>query len=419
MFKFIHAADIHLDSPLRGLEKYEGAPVETIRQASRRSLENLVQLALDEQVAFVLISGDLYDGNWNDFSTGLFFQTQIAKLKDAGIRLFLIAGNHDAANKMTKSLNLPPDTVKMFSPKEPETFPIDSLGVAIHGQSFATQAVKDDLSKNYPRAISGLFNIGMLHTCATGREGHEAYAPCTIGGLKQKEYQYWALGHVHNREVLDSESNIVFPGNLQGRNIRETGAKGCYLVSVQSDQSCTLEFRPTDVMRWEAVTVDLSSATTEDDVLQLVSTALNQQLRQTPDHPLAVRVELKGQVPLHQHLMAESARWTNEIRSLGITEGQDRIWIEKVKIRTSSPSQDARLAFCGDGPLGELASLISDAQTNPALLQDWGCDLKWIRSKLPQLVQDEIPVDDPDWLSSIIDEAGAMLMEDLRGGKQQ
>ncbi|WP_437190823.1 metallophosphoesterase family protein [Planctomicrobium sp. SH527] len=419
MFKFIHAADIHLDSPLRGLEKYEGAPVDTVRQASRRALENLVQLALDEQVAFVLISGDLYDGNWNDFSTGLFFQTQVAKLRDAGIRLFLIAGNHDAANRMTKSLNLPPDMVKMFSPKEPETVTIDSLGVAIHGQSFATQAVKDDLSRNYPRAISGLFNVGMLHTCATGREGHEAYAPCTIGGLKQKEYQYWALGHVHNREVLDTESNIVFPGNLQGRNIRESGAKGCYLVTVQDDQSCTLDFRPTDVMRWEVANVDVSSATSADDVLQLVSSALNQQLKQTPDHPLAVRVELRGELSIHQQLMAESTRWTNEIRSLGINAEQDRIWIEKVKIRTSEPTLARQLTTSLDGPLGELTSLIDDAQANPSLLQDWGCDLKWIRSKLPQQVQDEIPVDDAEWLSAMIDEAKAMLLEDLRGGSQQ
>jgi exonuclease SbcD len=169
MLKFIHAADIHLDSPLKGLEDYEGAPVEEIRAATRRALENLVKLAIEEQVDFVLIAGDVYDGDCTDYNTGLFFTGQLVQLREAGIPVYLIAGNHDAANKMSRSLKLP-DNTRMLSHEEPETVLLEELRVAIHGQSFASQAVTDDLSQGYPEARKGMFNIGMLHTSATGRE---------------------------------------------------------------------------------------------------------------------------------------------------------------------------------------------------------------------------------------------------------
>jgi len=179
MVRFIHAADIHLDSPLLGLERYEGAPVDAIRGATRQSLQNLVNLACDEQVDLALIAGDLYDGDWKDYNTGLAFSSQMAKLREAGVRVFIVAGNHDAANQMTRRLRLP-ENVKMLSSREPETVVLDDLGVAIHGQGFDKQAVTDDLSIRYPDAVRGMVNIGLLHTCAEGREGHGRYAPCSL-----------------------------------------------------------------------------------------------------------------------------------------------------------------------------------------------------------------------------------------------
>ena len=136
MFKFIHAADIHLDSPLRNLAQYDGAPVEALRTATRQALENLVELALSEQVAFVLIAGDLYDGNWDSTQTGLHFAERMSRLREAGIPVFLIAGNHDAANKMTHKLRLP-DNVCYLSEREPQTIEVAGVGVQIHGQGFA------------------------------------------------------------------------------------------------------------------------------------------------------------------------------------------------------------------------------------------------------------------------------------------
>ena len=121
MFKFIHAADIHLDSPLVGLERYEGAPVERIRGATRQALENLVRLAIDERAGFLLIAGDFYDGNWRDYNTGLFLVKEMTKLKEAGVRVFIIAGNHDAESNLTRNLSNLPGNVKRFSTRSAQT----------------------------------------------------------------------------------------------------------------------------------------------------------------------------------------------------------------------------------------------------------------------------------------------------------
>ena len=151
MFKFIHAADVHLDSPLRGLERYEGAPVQRIRDASRIALENLVTLAIDEKVAFVLIAGDLYDGDWREFRTGLHFVQQAIKLRDAGIEVLMIAGNHDAANRMTKSLSLP-DNVTFFKSKAAHSVSLESIHVAIRRhQEGAHRVVR--VGRGRPRAV--------------------------------------------------------------------------------------------------------------------------------------------------------------------------------------------------------------------------------------------------------------------------
>ena len=235
MFRWLHAADLHLDSPLRGLEQYEGAPVEALRGATRRALENLVRLAIAERVAFVVIAGDVYDGDWQDFNTGLFFDRQMRCLRDARIPVYVIRGNHDAQNRMTKTLRLP-DNVRYLANDRPETVEVAGAGVLLHGQGFEKAAVTADLSQGYPQAVKGHCNIGLLHTCATGRDGHEPYAPCNVGDLSAKGYDYWALGHIHAAENLAPAGDppICFPGNLQGRHAREVGPKGCTLVTVEN-----------------------------------------------------------------------------------------------------------------------------------------------------------------------------------------
>lgn len=413
MFKFLHAADIHLDSPLRGLERYEGAPVDQLRQATRRAFEQLVQLALDERVDFVLIAGDLYDGDWKDYNTGLYLVKQLARLREADLPVFTIAGNHDAANKMTRGLRLP-DNVHMLATEFPETCILEDIGVAIHGQGFATEAVDDNLAERYPAGTRGYFNIGLMHTCVTGREGHGRYAPCTLGDLLVKRYDYWALGHVHQREALHPEASIIFPGNIQGRHIRETGAKGCMLVTVANGRRPQIDFCPLDVLRWERCVVDADAADSLDAVLDRLADGLRQLRDDSDGRPLAVRVEVFGACPVHDRLLTDPHRLTQEIRAAAFEAGGEEVWVEKVKVRTTPPVNTAEPPT--DGPLGELLGIIEEYGTDADRLQCLRDEWTELRRKLPaELLQgtDALRFDDPAWLRGLLDEVRPMLINRL------
>ncbi len=378
-FRFLHAADLHLDSPLRGLESDSSAPAELIRGAARRALGRMVDLAIEEKVAFVVIAGDIYDGDWLDIGTGLFFSNQMRRLTQADIPVFAIRGNHDAANRMTRSLRMPHVTV--FEHDRAHTHLLDSLGVAIHGQSFADQAVPDDLSKDYPRPIDGMFNIGLLHTSAEGYAAHARYAPCDIQGLKSRGYDYWALGHVHERQELSQDPWIVFPGNLQGRHIGETGPKGASLVTVAGNRVQAVDHRVLDVLRWTHIDVDLDGAPDEVEAMIRVQSALEAALRDAEPRPLAARVTLSGMTTAHAVLAADGLRdkILNEVHGI---PGEHRLWLEAVKLRTRPPVLSAR-----SDNLGRLLTEIDAiaAAPPPDLLGDWpGLLHAKLREALPE-----------------------------------
>jgi DNA repair exonuclease SbcCD nuclease subunit len=414
MFKFIHAADIHLDSPLHKLDYYEGAPVDDIRQATRRAFNNLVQTAIAEDVSFILIAGDLYDGDWKDYNTGLYLVSQTRRLREADIPVYMVAGNHDAASKITKTLRLP-ENVHLFPSNKPVTHTMDSLNVAIHGQSFATPAVKKDLSLLYPAPLPGYFNVGVLHTCASGREGHEPYAPCTLEGLRSKAYDYWALGHVHQHEILSQDPWIVFSGNIQGRHVRETGPKGCVLVTVDDRGRSEIEFKPLDVIRWEIVTVDSNGAESGYTVMDRFCNRLETLLDENEDRPLVVRVVIQGETPAHSELLANVDRWGNEIRAAALDTSGHRVWIEKIKFHTRLPTSESHLQT-GDGAMGELVTLFEEFSDHPDLLRELSDELMDLEKKMPKELKqgpDRIRFDDAKWLKSLLAQVRPMLIQKL------
>ncbi len=414
MFKFIHAADIHLDSSLHGLERYEGAPVEEIRGATRRAFDNLIELAIEEEVAFVLLAGDLYDGDWKDYNTGLYFVQRMGRLREAGIPVFVIAGNHDAASQITKHLRLP-DNVTMFSTRTPERVVLDDLDVAIHGQGFASRAVTEDLSKAYPPGDPHLFNIGMLHTCLDGKPGHEPYAPCSVDGLRSKGYQYWALGHVHKREVVSREPWIVFPGNSQGRHILEPGAKGCTLISVDNGDVSEVAHQELDVLRWSFCEVDANDGGTVDDLYEQVRDALQQTLDSADGRPVAVRLVLQGVCSVHSRLHAEMEYWTQEYRALATGLGGAGIWLEKVSFDTR-PSISAAGVLARDDALGGLLRAIRDMELDHIALDELASEVAALRRKLPaEMLGGENPYDpaDPEILKDTLEAIKELLVNRL------
>lgn len=420
MFKFIHCADIHLDSPLRGLDRYEGAPVDEIRLATRRALENMVALARTEKADFVLIAGDLFDGDWRDYNTGLFFTHQMAVLRESGTRVVIIAGNHDADNKMSRSLRWP-DNVKVLASREPESYRMDDIGVVVHGQSFATATVTEDLSQSYPLPLPGMFNIGLLHTCLTGREGHEPYAPCTLAALSAKGYDYWALGHVHTREVLCEQPPVVFPGNLQGRHIRETGPKGCMLVSVDGRGSASLQFEALDVLRWALCKVDATDVTSPESLLDRFASEGLKTVKESQGRPVAMRVEFVGATPLHEKIKNDVTRWTSQVRAAAIECGGGQIWVEKVKFGTAAPARRSVPEEI-QGPLAELSGLVRELRDDPASLAELSGQLADLRSKLPVELKDRrdgLALDDVQYLAGVLEEAESLLVGRLlSGGKK-
>lgn len=412
LIKFLHAADLHLDSPLRMLERYEGAPVDELRLTTRRALTNLVDLAISERVHFVVIAGDLYDGDWKDYNTGFFFIKEMTRLRDANIPVIMIAGNHDAASKMTKSLRLP-DHVRFLRADKPETISLDEFGVAIHGQSFARQAVMEDLSQAYPEPIRGLFNIGLLHTCAEGKEGHAAYAPCKVEGLKRRGYDYWALGHIHKREIIHDDPLIIFPGNTQGRHIRETGPKGCMLVTVNDRGDAAAEFHSLAVARWEMLNVNVTPDDREEELFERIQAGVGALSHEVAGMTTVFRMNVEGE---SASLDGDMEQWLSEIRSQATQLSGGSLWVESVKWRVRLP--DAFASSDDGGPihllLRELDGIRANSEEWSDLLQSASI-AEFMRRLPPEFRATDGAGDElgEQWLREALDDVGALLLERL------
>jgi len=369
-FRFLHAADLHVDSPLRGLDDYDGAPVQRLRGATRQALIALVELAIERGVALVVLAGDIYDGNWADFRTGLFFREQMQRLRRAGILVFIVKGNHDAESQITRQL---PDVdgVHVFSAHRSETVDLDTLGIAVHGRSFPNRAVPEDLVPTYPPPVPGRFNIGVLHTSLTGREGHDPYAPTTVEALVDKGYDYFALGHVHAREVVrEAGPRIVFPGNLQGRHAKETGPKGCELVTVEGGVITAAEFVALDVVRWHLLRLDASGIETVDALARRFRARGGELAADARDRLHAVRLLVHGESPLHRLEAAQPGTIAAAIQAATQDLDDADLWIEEVRLDLRSPLDRPAAAERADA-VGEVVRLVDAIAADDARLKTW------------------------------------------------
>jgi DNA repair exonuclease SbcCD nuclease subunit len=412
--KLVHAADLHLDSPLLGLEAYDGAPAEKIRCATRRAFQNLVSLCIEEDAKLLLIAGDVFDGDWRDYSTGLFFSAELGRLAESGAKAVLVRGNHDAASVITKHLVLSGHVIELSSAR-PETRVFDALGVAVHGQSFRERAVTDDLAARYPPAVAGALNVGLLHTALTGREGHHPYAPCTVETLAAHGYDYWALGHVHRREVVHEAPFIVFPGNLQGRHMREMGAKGATLLTVEDGRIASVDARALDVFRFGLVEVDAEGAANADDVVALSNAAIERALRHAEGRSMAVRVVVRGATRAHAALVAEPERWESQIRLDGTEAFGDDVWIERVRIETAPHFEIAELARRTDA-IGQVARAVRAARQTPGVEREILSAFDELRKRLPADAKDgpdPILFEDPSFVDALFDDVERMLLPEL------
>ncbi len=256
-------------------------------------MDNLVQICLDEQVDFLLIAGDLFDTDRRDFNAALSAAAQLQKLNRAGIPVYLILGNHDSLDEMTRQVPWPGQCHAVRPP------PAANRSARVAAGRRAWHELCQTRGDEKPRSrlsASGarLFNIGLLHTNAGGNRNHDTYAPCAVEELVAKGYDYWALGHVHDYQVLHQRPHVVYCGNTQGRHARELGAKGCVLVGVENGELTSLEFRETDVLRWYRETITLEPGDDEDALLDRTRAALDRIAQSAAGRLAAVRLSYAG-----------------------------------------------------------------------------------------------------------------------------
>jgi len=407
-FRFIHAADLHLGSPFQGLALKNAEIAALFVEASRKAFSALVTRAIEEKVDFFLIAGDVYDGDWKDNKIGLFFNREMARLERAGIPVYLLRGNHDAESVITKTITLPRN-VHEFSTAKPQTFRIEALKVALHGQGFAHRSANDNLALAYPQPVAGWFNIGVLHTSLTGREPHAPYAPCSVDDLRSRGYDYWALGHVHDYEVVATDPLVIFPGNLQGRNIRERGAKGAVLVSVE-DGRLVHERIIVDEARFAELDVTVAAEDTLAAILRRIELSVEPVVAGMDGKPLALRVRLSGESLMQGELLARRQDVRDEVQA-ACHRGHEEIWLEKLELRLDLP----KTAAAADHGMLDLEELLPVDETPPELLAAAEALINDITAKLPGgSAAADLPLDAS--AAELLAEARALLKARAGGG---
>jgi DNA repair protein SbcD/Mre11 len=378
-FRFVHAADLHLGSPLSGLARADAEVARRFALATREAFSELVRRAIEIEAAFVVIAGDVYDGEWKDNGVGLFFARELARLDRAGIRVALLKGNHDADSVVTRTISLP-ETAREFPSRRPGTVRFDDLKVALHGQSFADRVAADDLSRDYPVAEKGWFNIGALHTSCGGYAAHATYAPCSVESLSLKGYDYWALGHVHEYEELSRDPWIVFPGVLQGRSVRECGPKGAALVHVEDGRVTRVERLIVDRARWASLELDLSGLDDEAAALRRVEETVAPVAREAEGRLVALRLAFAGETRLHSVFARDPRRIADEAQAAAQRVHAD-VWLEELKLRTSLRAHAGEIA--PELKSLDLAGALEELGADPDLLARAGAVVEQIAGKLP------------------------------------
>jgi DNA repair exonuclease SbcCD nuclease subunit len=337
-----------------------------------------------------VIAGDLYDGTWKDHNTGIYFCREMGRMKKAGITVYVLFGNHDAESEMTKKLQLP-DNVFTFDTRKPTTFLLEHLNVALHGLSFKEKETTENLVTRYPTPVKGMFNIGVLHTALEGNSAHANYAPCSLDELYAKGYNYWALGHVHEHQIWTGVSMVVFPGNLQGRHIRETGPRGAVLVTVDEFGVPEAERLFVDVLRWYSLEVNVAGCSSLSEVVGCIGKALEGLVENSPSTiPAAVRVAVTGKTSAHGDLFGLESQLRAEVMALAAAIGAERLWIEKVKVATSGVDDGEAVRARADA-LSDLQDILKAAESDQDFIKSLQEELLGLVNKAPLELQTSVP----------------------------
>lgn len=413
-FRFIHTADLHLDSPLRSLSLRNADLAALIGDGTRRALVRIVDLAIAERVDAVLIAGDLYDGDQTSMKTARFLASELGRLHEAGIAAYVIRGNHDALSRISKELVFA-DSVKLFRGRaEAVEIELGGLSVAIHGLSFAEPQAPESLLPKYRPPVLGAINIGLMHTSLAGAPGHDNYAPCSLAELVAAGFDYWALGHIHQR--TQHADGVVMPGMPQGRDINEAGDKTVSLVTISDDRRVTIEERLVSEARFERLAIDVSGLVDWTQLPGLIERGLGPLRDATGSPQLVVRLTLGGVTPLAFKLRRDADLALAEAERAAERVGAS--WVEKLDLLVTAPGASA----ADGGALAELDGLMrAEIAAGGALREDVARLVRELGSDLPADIRDGFGANEAA-LAGLVDEllreAEADVVARLDGGRE-
>ncbi|OCT12120.1 hypothetical protein A8709_30165 [Paenibacillus pectinilyticus] len=385
--RFIHAADLHLDSPFKGMSALPERVRERVRESTFEALKELVALAIEEQVDFVLVSGDVYDVSDRSLRAQIRFQRAMEHLASNDIPAYLIHGNHDPEDGRAAKLVWPAD-VHFFASDDVQTYQIvkqdRGLIAEIHGISYRSSAVTENLALKFKRGEAHVCQIGLLHTNVDGDPHHDNYAPCSKQDLLDAGMHYWALGHVHTRTIVNEHPAIVYPGNLQGRSIRETGPRGCYLVEMDEFGRSELTFQALDTVRWFQEKLSVSGIQTEQELKDRIGELLDRLRQEAQGRDGIVRIVLEGRSDIHQRLRKGRAlqELIDELREEEVDRGCF-VWIESIEDRTAS-ELDLTVVRQEKSYLGDLLRYGAELMNDEQLLSSFAGEALAALQGLPQ-----------------------------------
>jgi len=410
LIKILHTADVHLDSPLRSLALRNFELRETVAAASRSSFSQLLDFAISEGVAAILIAGDLFDGKERSARTGAFLASELERLGDAGIRAFYIKGNHDAENPITGTLDLPAHVHVFDARGGKEQLAED---VWIHGVSFADRHAPDSLLPRYKAPVPSAVNIAMLHSSLGGAPGHDIYAPCSVADLVGMGFEYWALGHIHKRQVYSENPWVVMPGIPQGRDIGEAGFKSATLLTIEHGKIDVTEVL-TSVVEFVQTELDVTEAESDEALRALLRQHLAALRKEVVAPTGVVRLTMIGRPPRHWQILRDRDVWFEQVSDLAQAAGD--LWIDKLLFDLSPKEvgEDATSAA------NELAATMTSIRSEPGFVALAQEEVESVLQDLPAGLRDKLMPDEVarDALVDSLAQTGAnRVLAQLKGAE--
>lgn len=419
--KFVHAGDLHLDSPFIGVSEISTELAGQLSSATFNAYEKIIEICIENEVDFLLVSGDIYDSSDKSLYAQLKFVSGLNRLSAAGIRAYIVHGNHDPLSGWSASL-LWPENVHIMRGDMVECIPFESEGeikAYIAGISYPVQHVRENLAVKFPsKERDWPFTIGLLH-CTLGKgEGHEPYAACSEEDLVNTGYDYWALGHIHIPSVVREHSPaIIYAGNPQGRSTAECGPRGCYLVSVGPDSDVNPVFVETGSVRWEVAEVSITDIGSDGELIDRISGCLSDIRSKSAGLPVVCRILLTGRGPMHMSLVQPGFS-DDLIRHLRDDElnGSDFVLVERIVDNTGLLIERDRLGARKDFA-GDIVNIVDNLRSQPGRLGELRASLAPLMNSVSgrRLIEE---ISDEEFLE-IISDGESLLLDRFVGSGEE